>query len=117
MNWRAGGCLVVGVVLFVGIGLLGLWRATGQTGCFAELHTADGVYRAAGTPAPNPQLSSGERAVEVGTTLVGLATRRVYAPAGTDPHDPAAPRPAQVAVECGDGTFQAYVLGPGPSPS
>ena len=116
MNWRAAGCLLVGVVLFVGIGLLGLWRATSQTGCFAELHTADGVYRAAGTPAPSPALSSGERPVEIGTTLVGLATRRVYAPEGTDPQDPQAPRPSQVAVECGDGTFQAYVLGPAASP-
>lgn len=117
MNWRAAGCLLVGAVLFVGIGLLGLWRATSQTGCFDELHTADGVYRAAGTAAPTPALTGGEQPVEIGTTLVGLATRRVYAPAGTNPNDPNAPRPSEVAVECGDGTFQPYLLGPVASPS
>lgn len=117
MNWRAAGCLVVGAALFVGIGLLGLWRVTSQTGCFDQLHTADGVYQAAGTPAPSPVLAGGEPAVEIGSTLVGLATRRVYAPQGTNPDDPSEPRPSEVAVECGDGTFQAYRLGPEASPS
>ncbi|HET8537330.1 MAG TPA: hypothetical protein VFL73_09140 [Solirubrobacteraceae bacterium] len=118
MNWRAAGCLVVGSVLFVAIGLFGLSLATSRVGCFDELRTGDGAYRGSGAVVASPALPGGGQAVKIGSTLVGLASRAVYGPAGTDVNDPSAPRPAEIAVECGDGTYQGYVLeAAAPSPS
>ncbi len=110
MNWRAAGCLVVGSLLFIGVGLFGLSLATSRVGCFDTLQTADGVYRLDGEPARSPSLGSGAAPVEIGTTLVGLSTRRVFGPPGTNPNDATAPRPGEIAVECGDATYQAYRL-------
>jgi hypothetical protein len=113
LNWRAAGCLVIGSLVFIGIGLLGLSLATSRTGCFDELQTAGGVYRAAAGPGASPALPGGGEAKQIGTTLVGLSTRKVYGPADTDVTDPQARRPAELAVECGDGTFRSYLLEPG----
>jgi hypothetical protein len=55
--------------------------------------------------------------VQIGSTLVGLASRAVYGPAGTDVNDPSAPPPDAIAIECGDGTYQGYVLDVAPSSS
>lgn len=117
MNWRAAGCLVIGSLLFVGIGLLGLSLATSRVGCFDALQTADGPYVAAGAPVASPTLPGGASPVRIGSTLVGLASRAVYGPTGTDVNDPNAPRPSEIAVECGDGTYRGYVLQPAPSAS
>lgn len=115
MNWRVAGCLVIGSLVFIAVGLLGLSLATSRVGCFNELRTADGVYRASGAVASAPTLVGAGTPLEIGTTLVGLATRRVYGPPGTDVTDVNAPRPPEIAVECGDGTYQGYLLEPGPS--
>ena len=114
MNWRAAGCLVIGSLVFIGVGLLGLSLATSRNGCFNELQTDDGAYRASGAVTSAPSLVGGGAPLEIGTTLVGLSSRRVYGPAGTDVNDVNAPRPTEIAVECGDGTYQAYLLEPGP---
>jgi hypothetical protein len=114
LNWRAAGCLVIGSVVFIGVGLLGLSLATSHVGCFNELQTSDGVYRASGSVTSAPALAGGGEPLEIGTTLVGLSTRRVYGPPGTDVNDVNAPRPPEISIECGDGTYQGYLLEPGP---
>ena len=122
MNWRAAGCLVVGVGVFVAIGLFGLSLAfRGAEGCPAGLQWADRAYGALGTPAPSPDLGDGD-AVPIGSTFMGPITRGVYGPPGSSPSTDAADRPELIALDCGDGTFQAYAwdgitLTPGPSPT
>lgn len=113
MNWRAAGCLVIGSLVFIGVGLLGLSLATSRAGCFHQLQTAGGIYSASGAVTSAPSLVGGGQPVEISTTLVGLSSRRVYGPPGTEVTDADAP-PPQIAVECGDGTYQAYLLEPGP---
>ncbi len=97
--------------MFVGVGLLALSLATSRIGCFDELRTVDGSYLAVGGVTSSPELPGAAPPKAIGTTLVGLATRRVYGPPGTDVSDPRAPRPTEISVECGDGTYRGYRLG------
>ena len=53
--------------------------------------------------------------VEIGSTFIGLTTRKVYGPTAIDPTDPNAPRPSRIVLECGDGTYQAYAAESVPS--
>lgn len=124
MNWRAVGCLVMGMVAFVGVGLLGLSLAfRGSIGCPQRLQWEDRAYLAVGTPAPSPVVigaASGDPA-PLGSTFRGPITRRVYGPPGSTPSARAADRPESIALDCGDGSFQAYqwdgiTLSPPPSP-
>lgn len=109
MNWRAAGCLVLGITVFVGIGLLGMSFAfRSQPGCPARLQWADRTYLADGTPAPSPAFDADGAAVDIGSTFMGLTTRRVFGPPGSSPSTAAADRPASVSVDCLDGTFQSY---------
>jgi hypothetical protein len=120
MNWRAAGCLVVGVVAFVGLGLLGLSLAFRDAqGCPAGLQWGDRGYGAVGTPAPSLDLGSGA-AVPIGSTFMGPTTRQVFGPPGSSPSTDAADRPDTIALDCADGTYQVYrwdgrTLTPGPS--
>jgi hypothetical protein len=108
MNLRAVGCAVIGVAAFVGLGLWGLSLAfQDASGCPPTLQWADRAYVGAGTPAPSPDLGSGEP-VYIGSTFMGPLTRRAYGPAGSSPSTDAAARPERIALECGDGTFQTY---------
>jgi hypothetical protein len=118
MNLRAVGCAVVGVAAFVGLGVWGLSLAFRDAeGCPATLQWAERRYAAVGTPAPSPDLGPGE-AVYIGSTFMGPITRRTYGPPGSSPSTDAADRPASIALECGDGTYQAYRWdGGGPSPA
>jgi hypothetical protein len=110
VNWRAFGCLGIGVILFIGIGVLGLNMATSRAGCPARLVWQDEAWEPDREPTDAPRIgSSSDAPVEIGTTLIGMTSRRVYGPAGSAPvaggtND----LPAQLAVECGDGTFQSY---------
>ncbi|HET7684854.1 MAG TPA: hypothetical protein VFM19_00405 [Candidatus Limnocylindria bacterium] len=110
MNWRAIGCLGVGLLLFVAIGVVGLNLATTRVGCPARLVWQDEAWEPDGSPTAQPRIgSSTAEPVEIGAALIGLATRRVYGPAGSAPVTGTAnDLPAQLAVECGDGTFQSY---------
>lgn len=110
MNWRAIGCLGVGIVLFVGIGLVGLNLATSRVGCPSRLVWGDEAWDAHGALTAEPRIgSAGEEPMEIGATLIGLTSRRVYGPPGSAPVTGAAnDLPAQLSLECGDGTFQAY---------
>ena len=102
MNRRAIGCAVLGVVLFVGIGLLGLSMATTRAGCPARLQWDAQGYQAVDTPAPSPFAGS----ESIGSTFVGLTTRRAYAIPSSSA------RPERLAFECGDGTYQTYRQAP-----
>lgn len=111
MNWRAAGCLLIGMGTFVAIGLLGMSMAFGELdGCPPRVQWSDRAYHPVGSPLASAvvQGAGGGAAVEIGSTFVGLTTRRVYGPPGSSPSTDAADRPERIALECGDGTFQAY---------
>lgn len=94
---------------FIGLGLLALSMTMAPGGCLERLQWADAAYRADGSPAPQPAVG-GETsgAVVIGQTLQGLTTRDVYAAAGEAPAPGSDERPERIALDCGDGTFQAY---------
>ena len=110
MNWRAIGCLGVGIVAFVGIGVLGLSMATSGTGCPARLAWQDETWEPDGAPGAVARIGDGDESpVEIGTVLIGMTSRRVYGPSGSAPIAGGTDDlPAEVALECGDGTFQGY---------
>jgi hypothetical protein len=109
VNWRAAGCAVLGIATFLGIGLLGMWIAfRGEPGCPGQLQWADRSYLAEGTPAPSPAFGMPGEAVDIGSTFFGLTTRRAFGPPGSSPSTEAEDRPALVALDCDDGTFQTY---------
>ncbi len=107
MNVRAIGCIVVGAVIFILIGLAGLNLASSRVGCPSGIGWLDRTYEPAGTPASSPVAGDGTP-VKLGSTFIGLATRSVYGPAGTDPSASGSTRPDVIALDCGDGTFQTY---------
>jgi len=109
MNWRAAGCLVVGVATFLAITLLGLSLSIGRLdGCPAQLQWAERVYLPVGSPGPDASFDESGAPVELGSTFIGLATRTVYGPPGSSPSELAADRPDVIAMDCADGTFQTY---------
>lgn len=113
MNWRGIGCLAAVLGTFVVVALIGIWVSVGggtPVGCATALRWIDDRYVAAGTPAASPALPGEGEPVLIGSTLVGVATREVYAPAGSEPLPSAGNRPEVMAVACGDGTFQTYEL-------
>jgi hypothetical protein len=108
VNLRAIGCLVVGVVAFVALGLYGLSLAfRDAAGCPPTLQWNERTYVADGAPAPSPALGPGE-ASYIGSTFMGPITRRVYGPPGSSPSTEAEDRPDRIALDCADGTFQTY---------
>jgi hypothetical protein len=111
VNLRAIGCIVIGSLVFIGIGLFGLSLAVTRMGCPDYLQWAEVGYRPDRAATSSPTISdvAGEHPVEIGTTFIGLTTRKVYGPMGTDPSNPEAERPAQIVLECGDGTYQTYL--------
>jgi hypothetical protein len=109
VNWRAAGCAVLGIAVFLGIGLLGMSIAfRTDAGCTDVLQWDDRVYRAEGTPAPSPAFDQRGDAVEIGSTFFGLTTRRAFGPPGSSPSIEAKDRPRLVALDCANGTFQTY---------
>lgn len=117
MNLRAIGCIVIGSLIFIGIGLLGLSMATSRIGCPDRLQWTDTGYLPADAPTESPTLPDEPETepVEIGSTFIGLTTRKVYGPEAVDPADPNAERPTQIVLECGDGTYQAYRAESGPA--
>jgi hypothetical protein len=111
MNLRAIGCMVIGSLVFIGVGLLGLSMATSRTGCPDRLQWAEAGYLPDRAPTGSPSISerADEHPVEIGTTFIGLTTRKVYGPVGTDTSDVNAARPDQIVLECGDGSYQTYL--------
>ncbi|MDQ2934472.1 MAG: hypothetical protein M3R49_05725 [Chloroflexota bacterium] len=102
MNRRSIGCGVLAIVVFLGIGVLGLSLATTRAGCPKRLQWEAQGYVLEGTPAPSPFAGS----QPIGSTFIGLTTRRAFAAPTGDA------RPIRVALECGDGTYQTYRKAP-----
>ncbi len=111
MSNRALGCGLLAIVVFVALGVIGLNMATTRVACPSGLQWSAAAYRPEGAPAGAPSIP-GSAPAEIGTTLIGLTSRKVYAAAGTNSSDPAAARPARISLECGDGTYQTYVQAP-----
>jgi len=109
MNVRAVGCLVLGSATFVIVGLVGMSLAFNQLdGCPESLQWDERRYLPAGSPLASPALSEPGDPEEIGSTFIGLTTRRVFGPPGSAPSTSAADRPDEIALDCDDGTFQAY---------
>jgi uncharacterized membrane protein YedE/YeeE len=113
VNWRAAGCLLLGIAVFLTVGLLGMSIALrDQEGCPSLIRWADRDslrhYLVEGTPAPSPAFSQEGEAVEIGSTFFGLTTRQAFGPPGSSPSTRAEDFPEVVALDCADGTFQTY---------
>ncbi|HET6744831.1 MAG TPA: hypothetical protein VFH90_03170 [Candidatus Limnocylindria bacterium] len=109
MNWRAAGCGVLAIGIFLAIGLFGMSLAfRSEPGCPDRVQWADRTYLVDGSPAPSPAFGEPGDAVGIGSTFMGLTTRRVFGPPGSSPSTEADDRPQTVAMDCADGTFQTY---------
>ena len=114
MNGRAIGCIVIGAAAFLVVAVAGIWVSLGSgtpVGCSPGRRWLEDRYVAGGSPAASPGFPAGAAEGEpvlIGRTLVGVATRDVYAPRGSQPLPSAGNRPAALSVACGDGSFQAY---------
>jgi hypothetical protein len=109
VNWRLLGCGLLAAAVFVALGVWALTLAMGRIGCPTTLNWDDQTYVAVGEPTPTPNLGDGEP-VQLGVTFVGVLTREVYGPAGSTPTAEPEDRPDQLAMACGDQTFQTYAL-------
>jgi hypothetical protein len=121
VNWRAAGCLVVGIGAFLAITLFGMSLAfTGARGCPPSLQWGDRGYEPVGPPSGEPTFDKVGEPVALGTTFIGLTTRAVFGPPGSRPSAAAGDRPQQIALDCDDGSFQTYAVArvlPSPSPT
>ncbi|MEO6059793.1 MAG: hypothetical protein ABIQ05_07480 [Candidatus Limnocylindria bacterium] len=114
MNWRAIGCGLLAATVFVAIGLLGMSMAFSRAdGCPERVQWGDAGYLPVGSETTEPAFADGGDPVEIGSTFVGLTTRRVWGPPGSVPYGSIASgsvfeKPQQIILECGDGTFQEY---------
>jgi hypothetical protein len=106
---RALGCGVLAAALFVGLGLLAMSMAFSRfEGCPSRLQWGDRLYDPAASPLPSPSFADGGEPVDIGSTLIGLTTRQVWGPPGSDAPSAAYQRPARIILDCGNGTFQEY---------
>ncbi len=108
MNWRAIGCGLLAAAVFVAIGLYGMSLAFSRLdGCPSLLRWGDRTYLPQGAVSSSPSFAQGSP-VEIGSTFMGLTTRRVWGPPGSSPSPLAADRPDSIILDCDNGTFQAY---------
>ncbi len=107
MNGRAIGCIALGAVIFVLIGIAGINVASSRIRCPDRLQWGDRFYAPTGTPAPTPETGGTSPPVKLGSTFIGLTTRSIYGP-GSPSASPDAARPELIAMDCGDGRFQTY---------
>lgn len=107
MNGRAIGCIALGAIVFVLIGIAGINVASSRIGCPNRLQWGDRFYAPIGTPAPSPNVGDGGAPVKLGSTFIGLTTRAIYGPTSPGSASPA-PQPGVIAMDCGDGRFQTY---------
>lgn len=108
MNWRAIGCGLLAAAVFVAIGLYGMSLAFSRLdGCPNLLQWGDRTYLPNGPVSASPSFVQGSP-VEIGSTFIGLTTRRVWGPPGSSPSPLAADRPDSIILDCDNGTFQAY---------
>ena len=109
MSGRAIGCGVLAALVFIGLGLLAMSMAFSRfDGCPARLQWGDRDYDPAGSPVSSPAFADGSQPVALGSTLIGLTTRQVWGPPGSDDPSNAYHRPPQIILDCDDGTYQEY---------
>lgn len=112
MNWRAFGCGTLGAAIFVGVGLIGIWRAGAPAECPDVLPYQPAAYEPVGTPAGSPTLSGIDGPLDrAGSTSFGLARWEVYVEPGVAPRASADLLPQRIVLDCGNGSFQAYHRG------
>jgi hypothetical protein len=111
VNLRAIGCIGLGSIIFILVGIAGLNVASSRLGCPDRLQWRELSYAPLGTPGPSPDAGGSGNAVKLGVTLIGLTTRDIYGPPGSTPTASAAERPEIIAMDCGDGTFVSYRQG------
>jgi hypothetical protein len=108
VNWRAIGCGTLAIAVFLAIGLFGMSLAFNRLeGCPDRLQWGDRAYLPNGVPAAEPSFADGSP-VEIGSTFIGLTTRRVWGPPGSVPSQAAADRPDLIFLDCADGSAQRY---------
>ena len=111
MNWRAVGCVLTGIGIFLAITLFGMSLAfSGAKGCPPRLQWGDRSYLSDGAPTDGPAFEVPGEPVALGSTFIGLTTRTVFGPHGSQPSAAAADRPDEIALDCDDGTFQTYAI-------
>jgi hypothetical protein len=115
VNPRAIGCIALGAVVFVLIGIAGINVASSRIGCPNRLQWGDRFYAPTGTPAPSPETGGASTPVKLGSTFIGLTTRSIFGPSSPGSGSPA-PQPNVIAMDCGDGRFQTY-RNAGPAPT
>jgi hypothetical protein len=109
---RAVGCGTLGAIVFVGIGIFGIWRASAPNECPNVLPYRPAPFQPVGSPTVEPTLEGVEVALErAGSASFGLARWEVYVEPGFAPAASGEPLPQRIVLDCGDGTFQAYHRG------
>ena len=109
MNLRAAGCGLLGAVVFVAIGLFGIWRASAPPECPGALPYEPAAFEPVGEPLSSPALEGSGAPLELaGTTSFGLARWEVYVEPGFAPTASGEPLPQRIVLDCGNGEFQAY---------
>lgn len=110
MNWRAVGCGTLAAGVFVLVGLFAILRAEPPPGCPTELAFDDvGAYEPVGSPSDAPRLEGVSASLTPGfQTRAGLSTFTAWVDPADAPAASSDPLPDRIALECGDGTFQAY---------
>ncbi|MBA2633174.1 MAG: hypothetical protein H0U86_09290 [Chloroflexi bacterium] len=112
MNRRVLGCGTLGAIVFVGVGLFGIWRASAPAECPELLPYQPAAFEPVGSPAAAPVLEGIDRALErAGSASFGLARWEVYVEPGFAPAASGEPLPQRIVLDCGDGSFQAYHRG------
>jgi len=112
VSWRAVGCGGLAAIVFVVIGLIGVWRAGAPAECPGGLPYQPTAYEPVGSPAAAPVLEGIAEPLErAGSTSFGLARWEVYVEPGFAPAASDEPLPQRIVLECGDGSFQAYHRG------
>jgi len=106
---RTLGCGVIAAAAFIGLGLLAMSMAFSRfEGCPSRLQWGDRAYDPDAPPLPSPSFADGGQPVDIGSTLIGLTTRQVWGPPGSDAPSAAYLRPSRIILDCGNGTFQEY---------
>ena len=110
MSWRAIGCGALAIVVFVAVGLWGMSKAFDRLeGCPDRLQWGDRIYLPDGSAVPAPSFAQGSP-VQIGSTFIGLTTRKVWGPPGSAPSASAADRPARIYLDCDDGSVVLFAL-------
>jgi len=110
VNWRALGCGTLAIVVILAVGLWGMSKAFDRLeGCPDRLQWGDRVYLPAGSPQPRPSFAEGSP-VEIGATFIGLTTRQVWGPPGSEPSSSAADRPSRIFLDCDDGSVLLFAV-------